>query len=154
MRSIFRSARCFAIASVMTLAGCGGNQSPLDPAGVQAERISGVWWLYFWITAAVYLAVIVVMFLAVLIGMRRAAPTVPLTVSESDPHERRRARVIIGLLIATAAVLFLLMVQDFRSGRAIASLGGGTDAIRKIRVTGHQWWWEVEYVEAQPHLTV
>lgn len=142
---------CFSLALV---AGCSGNQSALDPAGVQAQHISGVWWLYFWITAAVYLAVIIVAFLALLIGVRRAAPAVPLTVSESDPQERRRARIILGLLIATGGVLFVLMVQDFRSGRAIASLGGGTNAIRKIRVTGHQWWWEVEYVEAQSHLTV
>jgi cytochrome c oxidase subunit 2 len=146
--------RWCALAAAGSLAGCAGNQSALDPAGVQASRISDVWWFYFWVTAAVYLAVIVAMFVALVRGLRRVEPSSAANVPLTEQHERRRGKVVLGLAIATAVTLFVLMIVDFRSGRAIASLGGGTDAIRKIRVTGHQWWWEVEYVEAQPHLTV
>jgi cytochrome c oxidase subunit 2 len=113
-----------------------------------------VWWLYLWVGAAVYVAVIVATFMALVRGLNRVETNSEVVVSTSAEQERLRGRVVMGLVIATGVVLFVLMVQDFRSGRAIASLGGGTDAIRKVRVTGHQWWWEVEYVEAQPHLTV
>src|SRR2546421_11923681 len=56
-------------------------QSALDPAGVQAHSISKLWWGFFWLTAAVYLLVILFMFIA--IGRRRrkavdSAPELPI----------------------------------------------------------------------------
>jgi hypothetical protein len=37
------------------LAGCATSQSQsaLHPAGLQAQRIGGLWWLYFWVCAVV-----------------------------------------------------------------------------------------------------
>lgn len=143
-----------AMLATAAIAGCAGSQSALDPAGIQSDRISEVWWLYLWVTVAVYLAVIVVTFVALVCGLRRSTPSGLSNIPITPDQERVRGRIVTGLVVATAIVLFVLMVQDFRSGRAIASLDGETEPIRKIRVTGHQWWWEIEYVEALPHLAV
>lgn len=48
----------------------------------------------------------------------------------------------------TIAVLFGFLIFDISVGRAITS-NPGKDAIQ-IRVTGHQWWWEVQYRDSLP----
>ncbi|MFG5408900.1 hypothetical protein ABXN37_13435 [Piscinibacter sakaiensis] len=48
-----------------------GLQSMLHAAGVGAQRVEGLWWLMFWVFAAIWLAVV-----AAALGAlrRRAAP--------------------------------------------------------------------------------
>src|SRR5215213_5528949 len=58
-----------AIAGFIT-SGCRGSQSALDSAGVQAGRLESLWWLFFSITAAVYVIVMAVM-LAALVRRRK-----------------------------------------------------------------------------------
>jgi cytochrome c oxidase subunit II len=45
-------------------------------------------------------------------------------------------------------ILFILLIGDYATGRAIHSLRGPDPLV--IRVTGHQWWWEVRYEDPQP----
>ncbi len=48
----------------------------------------------------------------------------------------------------TVVVLFVFLVLDISVGRAITT-NPGNEAIQ-IRVTGHQWWWEVQYRDSLP----
>jgi cytochrome c oxidase subunit 2 len=71
-----------------------------------------------------------------------------LVASPPARQERRLTRLVAGGVGLTAVVLFVLMIGDFATGRGIHSLAG-PDALT-IRVTGHQWWWEVQYQDSTP----
>jgi cytochrome c oxidase subunit II len=49
---------------------------------------------------------------------------------------------------ATVLVLAGLLVSSIWTGRLIASHGAASAL--SISVTGHQWWWEVEYEDSVP----
>ena len=120
------------IAFLIAAAGCRGAQSALDPAGREASKIAGIWWLFFWVCSAVFVAVITALLAAVF------RPRTP----ESGEPRRGRTIVVAGVG-ATAAILLLFLIVSVSAGRAIAE-PAGPDALR-IQVTGHQWWWEVHY---------
>ncbi len=57
----------------------------------------------------------------------------------------------IGVLSATAitmVILWVFLFLDFGTQRALASLGA--EAPLTIELVGHQWWWEVQYVDSSP----
>jgi cytochrome c oxidase subunit 2 len=131
--------------SSLLLAGCGGMQSPLDPAGPQAARIDRLWWLTFWVSVAVYVLVMAAVLWAV--ARRRGGPVEP-QVPPVPATENRTTWIVSSLVAVSVAVLFVLLVTDFMTGRAIHSLDV-PDAL-VVRVTGHQWWWEVVYPGSSP----
>lgn len=109
-------------------------QSALDPAGPQAARISHLWWLMFWVAAAVF--VLVLAFLAVAVARRHATADASLT---------RGVTIAVG---ATVVVLFVLLGATMWTQRGVASLGASSAVT--IELTGHQFWWEVQYDAANP----
>ena len=118
-------------------------QSALDSAGVQAARIEWLWWLMFWVCAAVFVLVLA----AVVLAVRRGS-----SAAEGRPTERS---LTVGVATATGAtilVLFGLLFASVATGRAVGSLAQ-KDALA-IQVVGHQWWWEVEYLNPLPALRV
>lgn len=139
------------------LAGCrGGVQSVIDPAGPQASRISKIWWLFFYVTTAVFLIVIVFLFLAIYKGRLRketrlATPEVEEKPGHApDPHrEQRMTRAVMGAVVITVITLVVLTVASFWTGRALSSELPIENAVT-IEVTGHQWWWEVRYGNSDP----
>jgi cytochrome c oxidase subunit II len=56
--------------------------------------------------------------------------------------------VVAGAVFVTVVILFVLLVSSISTGRAIASLG--SPGAVTISLTGHQWWWEVEYEDSVP----
>jgi cytochrome c oxidase subunit 2 len=66
-----------------------------------------------------------------------------------DPRRDRPMRTAVLLATGlTTAILFVFLVYDVSVGRTITS-NPGKDALQ-IRVTGHQWWWEVQYRDSLP----
>lgn len=127
-------------------------QSVLNAAGPEAARIARLWWLMFWVTTAVYVAVIVWAALAFVRGRRRstgAAAVAPGDRSFSEPHDASHTPVVIGAVVATVIVLVVLLVASVWTNRAVASLGASSAVT--IKVTGHQWWWEAEYQSGAPN---
>src|SRR6187551_3813994 len=98
-----RRTRFALVFTAAVITACGGNQSALDAAGIQAEQLEGLWWAFFYVTLFVYVTVI---------------------------------------------AMFVLMITSFRAGRAIDRLANVTPEVA-IKVTGHQWWWEIEYQDEQ-----
>ena len=115
------------------------DQNALHPAGPLSARIASLWWLFLWICAAVYVAVIAVFLLAVVKGRRRDMPV------QSDAHDQSSGRIIAVAAGIAIALLMTLMVFDAAAGRAIGHFADGDPATLEIQVTGHQWWWEVKY---------
>jgi cytochrome c oxidase subunit II len=118
------------------------DQNALRPAGPQAERIADLWWLFFWVCAAVYVVVIAVFLAAVVRARRNPQPEI------SDEHDYRAGRIVAGAAGVTILLLIMLMVFDARTGRAVGHFADGDPRQLEIHVTGHQWWWEVKYPNA------
>jgi cytochrome c oxidase subunit II len=141
-----RVSRPGGIASLLTaaiLAACDAPISTADPAGPQAERISDLTWLMTGLGTAVFLAVVGFLFFALRRGSQRVE-------NASGPEVEKQLRRGLGAFVAaTTVILLFLLIYNFQTGRALAEFAE-PDALT-IRVTGHQWWWEVEYLDPQPH---
>jgi len=119
-----------------------GIQTALSPAGIQAARISHLWWIFFAVAAFVWIAVMGVLVHAIVRGRGRAAPV-------TDERTKRVQRIAVGsATIATVLTLLGLATVDFATGRSIASLAVSHPDPLVIEVTGYQWWWEVEYQDS------
>ncbi|MBX6321201.1 MAG: cytochrome c oxidase subunit II [Rhodospirillaceae bacterium] len=126
------------------LGGCRGWQSALDPAGPEAERLSDIVWLFTAVCAGVWLLVVAAL-AGALLRHRGAGPDALL---DTDPRRDRRH----GVIVAAAAGVTLLVLLgltglSFAVNRDIADR---PDAALSIRLTGHQWWWEVRYDDPRP----
>jgi cytochrome c oxidase subunit 2 len=119
------------------------RQSVLDVAGIQAQRIEGLWWVMFWVTTIVTVIVLAVLGWAVIRARRER-------VSASD--DRQLLRYVTGGAIATVVILFGLLIVTIVTSRAIASQHDA-QALR-IEVTANQWWWNVEYQHPEPEQRV
>lgn len=148
------------IAGVLLAVACSGTQSALAPAGPQAGAIARLWWFFFVVLSAIYVIVIATTLVGVF-RKRRAEPApdgAPLYGSpstgapieaRSDSSERRLASVIVVATGATILILIVFLFSTISTGRAMAALASRDDFV-EIEVTGHQWWWEVEYKHAIP----
>jgi cytochrome c oxidase subunit II len=139
--------RLVALASAagLLMAGCSGPQSALDPRGPQAARIASEWWLFFWVCTAVFLAVAGVLLYAVA-RARRGQPT------DAPELEGTGTAFVAGGAILTVLILFVFLVYSASTGRAITTFPA--DNPLTIEVIGHQWWWEVRYLDPDPSLLV
>jgi cytochrome c oxidase subunit 2 len=124
----------------------------LDTAGPFAQEIAKLFWIFAGVSAVVY--VLVMLFLVHALRRRPGRSSGPADVV--SPHALRAIGVSLAI---TGVVLVGLALADFFGNRALSSVP--PDALR-IRITAHQWWWEIEYLDAIPahrvttanHLTI
>lgn len=126
-------------------AGCDGYASALDPAGPQAARVSSLFWVFFFISLLVWSFVLGVLMSAIA-RARRSPPRSPL--DRNPLLERRLGRTILVASTATVGILVVLLVASVGAGRELSS-ADDPDPLR-IKVIGHQWWWEVQYPGSDP----
>jgi cytochrome c oxidase subunit 2 len=114
-----------------------GAHAVHDPAGPHAVLLDRLGDVMYW-TSGVIFVLVVAALLAAACRRRRAG---------EDPHDRSRERrmqtAVVTATGITVAVLFLLTVANYATGRELAARPPA-DALQ-IRITGHQWWWEVDY---------
>jgi cytochrome c oxidase subunit II len=117
------------------LAACGGpSPSTLDPQGPAAARVARLWWLLFWISAAVFTAVSLLVTAALV--RRRGS---------RDTLVRRgggETLIVVGGVLVPAVVLTAVYIVGLRDLRAF-TVPAHTNLT--VEVTGHDWWWEVRY---------
>jgi cytochrome c oxidase subunit 2 len=126
-------------------------QSSLAPAGEQAARIAHLWWIYFWVLISIFALVAIFLFVAIL--RRRTPAEVPLEGPITTPQidsERRVSNAVISCVIATAIILFVLLFIDMFVGRDVYALASSDPNPLVVKITGHQWWWEVQYDDPTP----
>ena len=119
-------------AVALWLAGCGGPQSTLDPAGRGAERIADLFeWMAFG-AVVVWLAVAGLGVWAV-----RARP-------EASNQRKAAALIIGGGAVVPAVVLAGLLVYGLALMPGL--LAPAPPGSLEIAVSGEQWWWRVRYL--------
>lgn len=116
--------------------------SAADPAGPQAQRIWGLGLLFIALGSAVYVVVMGVLLYGLWRGVRRVE------VAGGPAVERRLTRWVAGAIGATTVILLGLLVANLAVGRATAEFAD--PGALTIRITGHQWWWEIEYADPEP----
>ena len=115
-----------------------GKLSALRPSGPHSGLIiDGLWSPMYAIAAVTFILVVAALAWALL--RRRSPADAP-----EDPRMERRMGWTVGAAVAgTIVVLFVTLVLDISVGRAITATPGEHPV--QIRVTGHQYWWEVQY---------
>jgi cytochrome c oxidase subunit II len=136
------------LAGALLLAGCGGIQSVLDPAGPGAAHIGSIWWLMLIVCAAVYVAVMAALLWAISRrrerGLEHRSAPLPL-----EPQRERRMGQVVGVGVAlTAAILIVFVLASFQIGQALTARPA-EPAVR-IAVTAQRWWWDVRYQDPVP----
>jgi len=131
------------LATASAVAGCNVVQSSLAPSGDQAIAIHGVWTLMLWICGPVYLLVLVALGFALLRGRGSG---------HAVASERGIERALLLWTLVIAALLTVLTAASYAVDRR---LHARTSDPLQVRVTAKQWWWQVEYLGADPsrHLT-
>jgi cytochrome c oxidase subunit 2 len=119
----------------------------LNPAGPQAAHIADLWWLTFWVCAVVLVAVLAALAWALWRAPRADASTAP-DANPGSAREKKTARHVIAAVALASILLIGLLVASVATDRALAHLPMG-DALH-VRVTAHQWWWDVTYDDPQP----
>lgn len=127
------------LAGVTLLTGC-GNELALDPQGPGARTIAESWWILYWTAVIVTLVVFVLLGLA--IYRRRSAGSADQ--DEAVIESRGKAMLVWGggvipLVILIATTFFILL--------GMRTLEASADNAINIRVTGHMFWWELEYLD-------
>lgn len=122
------------------LAGCSGPLSTLDPAGPSARSAALLWWGMF-VFSTLVLIVIVALWLH---AMRR-----PEDMRDEVQQQRTHTRWIIGGgVILPSVSIFVLLLFGIPMGHRMLPLPPAAGEALQINVTGHQWWWEVHYPQA------
>lgn len=138
LRAVSRGRRALvgagAVGLAAAVAGCGGQQSALDPAGRPAGEIADLWWGMFAGAVVVFAVVLVLLVLAIL--RRRSAST-------SDDRGARRL-VFSGGFLAPLLVLSALFAFAVRTLPATSAPSPG-ETTMTVQVVGKQWFWEARY---------
>ena len=108
-------------------------------ASEQAATIHGVWNLMLWICVPVYVLVLAALFVA----MRRAGASAQV----DHASDRTIAQAMTGWAVLIGILLSVLIVASFLAERALNRFA--RDPV-EIKVTAKQWWWQIEYVDADP----
>lgn len=126
-------------------AGAARQQSVLDPSGPQADSAARLWWIAFGIAATVYAITIgTLLWTAWRAHRRTRAGMKP---PPGAPRIMRRA--VAGAVGVTVATLLVFIFFDFGAGESLHAPARSN--YLTLRVTGHQWWWEVEYADTVAH---
>jgi cytochrome c oxidase subunit 2 len=127
-----------AMASLSRLLGA-WTQSPLAPAGDEAQRLYSLWTLTLWICGGVYLLVLAFLGLALWRHRRRLAAAAP----DPEPKNRGLELGLAGWAAFITVGLTVIAGASFLADRSLAANHPGD--VLQVRVTGQQWWWRVQY---------
>jgi cytochrome c oxidase subunit II len=135
-----------AVAATCVLSSCTGWQSSLDAQGSQSLEIRRLLLIFTAVAVVVWLSVILVMLFALVRRKRRGEQ--PLDLHQG--FERTAGGVILVCGMLTVATVLVLSVISYGAQRTVFPNG---PAAVTVKITGHQWWWDVEYQADSPHLT-
>jgi cytochrome c oxidase subunit 2 len=130
---------------VLLLAACGDDaekqQSSLDPKGPAAQEIMNLFTPFFWVAVVIGLLVLgAVIYIALRFRARPGHDDNPKQLHGSTPLE-------VGWTIVPALILAVMAVPTVATIFNLAEKPTDPETVR-IALTGKQWWWQYEYVDA------
>lgn len=120
--------------------------SSLSPGGPAAAALADLWWVLFWIAGAVFVAVIVLLILSVV--RQRDVPLAGDLWTGERLGGGGNLLVIVGGVVVPAIVALVLMILMITVGVDVRALGNPSSALT-VEVTGHKFWWDVRYPDAE-----
>lgn len=114
-------------------------QNSLNPAGPEARKIDGLWWMVFWIATVVFVLVQSALVFAIVRFRRRRGEDRPVKQLHGNTRLEIGWTIVPAVLLAVIAVPTVATLFDMRSAPA------ADENVLHIEVTGHQWWWEFHY---------
>jgi len=133
------------LAVALGLAGCGPEQNALAPHSHQSGDIANLFW---WMMGGAWIGLALVVGLLVWSWRGRGGRGLG---GDDDPAgvkpgERRAWYVVVGAGVAVPVLLIaaLFVISDIFVIKTTEAPAAGATKLT-IRVTGHQWWWEVRY---------
>jgi len=138
-KRVFTSAFC-----LLPFAFLFGEQSVLNPAGPQSGRVNSLFRLMSYVNAAVFVLVGIAVLVAIFRkrAERKRKSDEP-DISPDPQREQRMTRVVMGAVGVTIVILFIYLIGSYTTGRGLYS--PAESKALSIKITGHQWWWDVEY---------
>ena len=108
----------------------------LDPAGPIARQIDGLFWLTFWVAAAIFVVVEAAILVAVIFFRDRPS-------REEEPKQTHgNPKLEVAWTVVPILILAVLAVPTIR---AVFDLTDTSGSEMTIEVIGHQWWFEYVY---------
>lgn len=120
--------------------------SALDPASPGAASVGRLYDYFLVVSAVVWIVVVATTIWAV---RRRRADTLEIT----EAGDARARRAVFTAATVTVAILFVTLVYDLAVGKPLATRPVTGSPI-SIKLTGHQWWWDVVYEDSVPQQQV
>ncbi|MFL9609999.1 cytochrome c oxidase subunit II [Methylobacillus sp. Pita2] len=116
------------------------SQSALQPGGPLAKAIADLFWGMVAIGGIILLIVLAMLAVALLRARNKAEPK-PLTFTQS------RNLVFVSGVVIPALILTVFVISSAAVNREIVA--PMPEHALTIQVTGHQWWWEVDYLDTE-----
>jgi cytochrome c oxidase subunit 2 len=127
------------------LAGCAGEQSVLDPAGPNAAHLADLFWIFSAICTVIWVLVVAALALALI--RRCSSASTEVSLLHDEAAERRTGLVVAGAVAATVVIISGLTVFSYFATHALSQ--PRADSL-EIKITGYQWWWNIEYQSQDP----
>lgn len=127
----------------LLLSGCAGVQSALDPGGDQARALFSLFTLMMWVCGFVYAVVAAGLGWALWRAWRRRGADARADGSVTHGTDGRLPRLMPLAVGAIVLPLTVLITASFFADRALFATRA--QPALEVRVTGHQWWWRVQY---------
>jgi cytochrome c oxidase subunit 2 len=123
-----------------TLAGCGGDQSALEPRSRASSQIATLWWWMFVIACVVFAGSLGLLGIAWLRRRRSGLPVV----EDERPKLNLGLVVVFGIGIPLVVNVTIFVIANFVVIKNTEAPAATTTPVT-IEVTGRQWFWEIRY---------
>jgi len=117
------------------------ESSSLNPAGPFAQRIDSLWWIYFAVLITVFVLVLATS--AVALFHRRARIDSTPEMALHTGTDQKIMKWVLSATLATTVILFVMLILSVLTGHSL-SAADSPEALH-IKVTGSQWWWNIDY---------
>ena len=137
----------------IVVAGCSESaQSTFDPKGPVADRQLSLFWLIFWMAAAVFIVVEGALLYSIFKYRRRSGQDddqLPEQIHGNTKLELTWTIIPFFLLLAIAVPTYITIADQHSppTGNKLLDMTGADNAPITVDVIGHQWWWEFRYPE-------
>ena len=131
--------------------GCQGYQTALANSGAESANFLRLFTLFMAVCTIMYLLVVA----GLLVAMRKRRTGEDSLVVETGKHNETAPilkPVLIGWSALIAIGLFTLTLVSFLADRSNATAARDPQLV--VRVTGNQWWWNVQYDTSDPSKSV